>query len=614
MSEKHQFQAEIQQLLNIVVHSLYTDKEIFIRELISNAADALEKLRFFQSSGKPVFQPELPLKISIQTDEKEGTIAFTDTGIGMSHQELVENLGTIAHSGSKAFLKAMSEEKKPDLNLIGQFGVGFYSAFMVAKKVIVTSRSHNPDEQGWEWTSDGTGGYDMQPVNDLPRGTKIVVYLADDQKDFAQEWRVNGIVKRYSDFVPFPIELNGKTVNSVQAIWARNKNEIKEEEYEEFYKYIGHDQEKPIYRLHFTADAPLAIQALLFVPSHNVEMLGMSRSEPGVNLYSRKVLIQAHAKNLFPEWLRFLKGVVDSEDIPLNISRETMQDSSLMQKLNRVLTGRFIKFLEEQSAKDPAQFDIFFNEFGRFIKEGIISDFAHREALGKLLRYESSTTPKGQKSSLADYVSRMPADQKEIYYLLAPNRESAETSPYYEVFAARKYEVLFFYDPWDEFVMDNLATFESKSIKSAERADLSIETPEAKEGELTASQAEDLSKWIKEVLKDRVNNVRPSKRLVDSPAVVTESDGGLTTSMRKIFKAMRKEGMPEPEAKYDLEINPAQTVIVRLDKIRATDPSLAQKVAEQVYDNALVAAGVLEDPRAMLRRLNELLESVLTKP
>jgi TNF receptor-associated protein 1 len=352
---------------------------------------------------------------------------------------------------------------------------------------------------------------------------------------------------------------------------------------------------------------------LLFVPSHNVEMLGMSRSEPGVNLYSRKVLIQAHAKNLFPEWLRFLKGVVDSEDIPLNISRETMQDSSLMQKLNRVLTGRFIKFLEEQSAKDPAQFDIFFNEFGRFIKEGIISDFAHREPLGKLLRYESSTTPKGQKSSLADYVSRMPADQKEIYYLLAPNRESAETSPYYEVFAARKYEVLFFYDPWDEFVMDNLATFESKSIKSAERADLSIETPEAKEGELTPSQAEDLSKWIKEVLKDRVNNVRPSKRLVDSPAVVTESDGGLTTSMRKIFKAMRKEGMPEPEAKYDLEINPAQTVIVRLDKIRATDPSLAQKVAEQVYDNALVAAGVLEDPRAMLRRLNELLESVLTK-
>jgi molecular chaperone HtpG len=613
--EKHQFQAEIQQLLNIVIHSLYTDKEIFIRELISNAADALEKLRFLQASGKPVHQPDLPLKISIQTDEAAKTITFTDTGIGMTHDELVENLGTIAHSGSKAFLKSLTgegKEGKPDLSLIGQFGVGFYSAFMVAKKVDVTSRSYAPDQQGWEWTSEGIGGYEIQPAPDAPRGTKIVVYLTDEQKDFATDWRVEGIVKRYSNFVPFTIEVNGKTANSVQAIWARNKNEIKEEEYEEFYKYIGHDPDKPIYRLHFTADAPLTIQALLYVPSHNIEALGMSRHESEVNLYCRKVLIQAHAKGLFPEWLRFLRGAVDSEDLPLNISRETMQDTSLMQKLNRVLTSRFIKFLDEQSGKDAAQYDKFFKEFGRFIKEGVISDFAHRDALAKLLRYESSTTPKGEKTSLADYVKRMPGDQKEIYFLLAPNREAAETSPYYEVFAARKYEVLFFTDSWDEFVMDHLQNFDGKPVIAAERANLAIEGAEKQEGELTDEQAENLAKWIKEKLNESVNAVRASKRLVDSPAVVVEQEGGLTTSMRRILKAMKKEGAPEPEVKFDLEINPRHPVITRLDQMRASNPQLAEKVAEQIFDNARVAAGVLEDPRAMLKRLNELLENVLS--
>lgn len=610
-AEKHQFQAEIQQLLNIVIHSLYTDKEIFIRELISNASDALEKVRFLQTSGKEVYQSDAPLKIAIKTDETANTITFTDTGVGMSHDELIQNLGTIAHSGSKAFLKSLSSEAKPDLNLIGQFGVGFYSAFMVAKKVVVTSRSAEAGGEAWRWTSEGGGGYDIESAGDQPRGTTIEVHLLDDQKDFATEWRVEGIIKRYSNFVPFPIELNGKAVNTMQAIWARNKAEIKDEEYDEFYKYIGHDQEKPTYRLHFTADAPLAIQALLYVPSHNIEMLGMSRQDSEVNLYCRKVLIQSHAKGLLPDWLRFLRGAVDSEDLPLNISRETMQDSTLMHKLNKVLSSRFIKFLEEQAAKDPAHYDKFFNEFGRFIKEGIVSDFAHREALGKLLRYESSTMPKGEKTSLEDYVKRMPADQKEIYYLLAPNRESAETSPYYEVFASRKFEVLFFTDPWDEFVMDHLHNFGGKNIQAAERADVAIENKETREGELTAEQAEALAKWIKEKLGNRVNEVKSSKRLVDSPAVVRDADQAVTTSMRKILKAMRKEGAPEPEQKFDLEINPSHPVIIRLNSIRESDASLAEKVAEQVYDNARVAAGVLEDPRAMLKRLNELLEKVL---
>jgi TNF receptor-associated protein 1 len=609
MSEKHQFQAEIQQLLNIVIHSLYTDKEIFIRELISNGADALEKLRFLQSSGQSIYQPELPLKISIETDDKANTVTFIDTGIGMTHAELVENLGTIAHSGSKAFLKSLEAGAKPDLSLIGQFGVGFYSAFMAGQQVVVTSRSYKPDETGWRWTSEGMGGYEIEPAADAPRGTRIVVHLKEDQKDFASEWRVDGIIRRYSNFVSFPIELNGKAVNTVQAIWARNKNEIKEEEYDEFYKYIGHDQEKPLYRLHFSADAPLTIQALLYVPSHNIEQLGMGHMESGVNLYSRKVLIQAHAKGLFPEWLRFLRGAVDSEDLPLNISRETMQDSALLQKLNKVLTGRFLKFLEERAGKDAAQFDKFYSEFGRFLKEGVITDFAHRDGLSKLLRFESSTTAAGQKTTLAEYVTRMPQDQKEIYYLLAPNREAAESSPYYEVFKDRKYEVLFFQDTLDEFVMDHLHTFEGKNIKAAEKADLTIDSQGA-DGGLPADQAENLAKWIKEVLKDSVTEVRVSKRLAESPAVVVDHGEALTRSMRQILKTMRKDA-PETEQKYDLEINPKHKVIVQLDHIRVKDAALAEKVAEQIYDNARVAAGVLDDPRAMLKRLNELLEKVL---
>ena len=610
-TETHHFQAEIQQLLNIVIHSLYTDKEIFVRELISNAADACEKLRFQQSSGKGIYQSEITPSISITTDDKANTITIADTGIGMTHGELVENLGTIAHSGTKAFLKQLAEDKKPDVGLIGQFGVGFYSAFMAAKRVTVLSRSFVPDEQGWQWTSEGGGGYELSPASDLARGTKITLELKDDAKEFSQESTIERIIKRYSSFVPFPIELNGKRLNTVQAIWARNKNEIKEEEYNEFYTFLGHDHEKPLFRLHFSADAPLAIKALLFVPQKNFETMGMGRIESEVNLYCRKVLIQAKAKGLFPEWLRFLKGVVDSEDLPLNISRETMQDTSLMQKLNKVLTGRFLKFLDEQSEKDVEAYEKFYGEYQRFLKEGIVTDFTHKEALGKLLRFESSITEKGKLTSLADYVKRMPSDQKEIYCLLAPNRAAAESSPYFEVFRERKFEVLFLYDPWDEFVTEHLHTFDGKSLKLAEKAELDLETK--KEGALSEDAAKSLSQWLKETLGDKVGEVRVSKRLADSPAVVVDSDKFMTSSMRRIMKAMKKDGEEMAPTQYDLEINPAHPIISRLDGMRQKDATLAASVAEQVLDNARVAAGLLEDPRAMLNRLNQLLEKVLTK-
>ncbi len=610
--EKHHFQAEIEQVLNIVINSLYTDKEIFVRELVSNAADALEKLRFLQTSGQAIQQPDLELKISVTTDETAKTITIADSGIGMTNTELVENLGTIAHSGSRAFLKRLGEDKKVDASLIGQFGVGFYSAFMVAGSVTVQTRSCRPDEPGWTWISTGAGGYEIETAADLPRGTKVVLQLKEDAAEFAKDFTLERIIKKYSSFVPFPIELNGKTLNTVRALWARNKNEIKEEEYNEFYKYIGHDQEAALYRLHFSADAPLAIQALLFVPIKNWESMGLSRTEPEVNLYCRKVLIQAKSKDLFPEWLRFLRGVVDSEDLPLNISRESMQDTSLMAKLNKVLTSRFIKFLDEQANKDATLYQTFYGTYNRFLKEGVVSDFTHRADLAKLLRFETSALPAGQLTSLADYVKRMPTDQKDIYYLLAPRREAAEASPYYEVFQSRKYEVLFLSDPWDEFVMDHLREFDSKNLRSAEKADLNLGDDQAKAAEaLSASEAEALAKWMKEVLGTKVSDVKVSQRLVGSPTVVTDPDQFMTASMRKLMKNMHQE--KQPAVTQVLEINTRHGLIHKLNQMRQTDAALAAKVAGQMLDNAQVAAGLLEDPRDMIQRLNELLEQLMVK-
>ncbi len=612
-TEKHPFQAEIAQLLDIVIHSLYTDKEIFVRELISNAADATEKLKFLQTSGNAIFQPDAPLSIAVATDEEAGTITFTDAGLGMTHAELIENLGTIAHSGSRAFLEQL-KANQGDASLIGQFGVGFYSAFMVADRVSVQTRSWQPEEQGWKWESDGKTGYETEPVGDLPRGTKIVLHLKDEEfaRAFAKAARVEEIIRRYSNFVQFPIELNGTVVNTIQAIWTRSKSEITTEEYNQFYQYIGHDTEPPFYRLHFNADAPLAIRSLLFVPERSLERFGMARSESEVHLYCRKVLIEAKPKGLFPEWLRFLRGVVDSEDLPLNISRETMQDSALVQKLNRVLTGRFLKFLDEEAKTDPERYAKFFAEHGPCLKEGVVTDYENRAALAKLLRFESSFTEKGKETSLADYVSRMPAGQKEIYFILAPGREAAEASPHFEVFREKKIEALFLYDPRDEFVMDHLREFDGKPVRAAEKADLALEQ---KETALSEEAAGALAAFIKETLGERVNAVRPSRRLVHSPALALESDQFMTSSMRRMLKAMKAmnhdEGNALPEPKPDLEINPDHGVIVRLEKIRHQDATLAAKVAEQIFDGARVAAGLLEDPREMLARGNELLEQLL---
>lgn len=607
--EKFEFQAEIKQLLDIVIHSLYTEKEIFVRELVSNGSDALEKLRHLQLTEKNIQDPDRELEITLTLDEKAKTITIADAGIGMTRAELVENLGTIAHSGSKAFLKALSEGGQKNANLIGQFGVGFYSAFMVAKSVKVYARSWKPDEPGHVWTSDGAGSYEIEEAADLERGCKIVIELKDDEHEFATDSRIKEILERYSAFVSFPIKLGDTHINTVTALWLRSKNEITDEEYTEFYKFQARAYDEPRYRLHFAADAPLQINALLFTPKDNSEKFGMARLEASVSLYCRKVLIDPAPKDLLPEWLRFLKGVVDSEDLPLNISRETMQDKALLGKLGKVITNRYLRFLDEESKDRADDYDKFFAEFGIFLKEGAALDFTHKDQITKLLRYESSMTDKGKTTSLSDYVSRMGSEQKEIYYLLGTSREAIENGPYLEGFKSRGLEVIFCYEPVDEYVMNNLREFDDKKLIAADHGDVKLPDAPKPEGGLSEEEIKTLGEWLKETLGDRVTEVKASDRLTDSPALAVNADKFMTPQMRRMMKAMNKEEGDKP-VQVSLEINPRHAVIQRLATARTESPEKATMVAEQILDNALISAGLLEDATSMVKRLYKLLEQV----
>ncbi|MDX1774950.1 MAG: molecular chaperone HtpG [Desulfobulbales bacterium] len=615
-TETKEFQAEVKKLLDIVIHSLYTERDIFVRELISNAADALEKFRHQSLSEEEVFDSHVPLEITIDVDEKNHTLTIADTGIGMTREELEANLGTIAHSGSNTFLADLAEAAKKDVSLIGQFGVGFYSAFMAGRKVRVLSRSYLPDAEGYEWSSDGGGSYSLTEEKGLRRGTKIIVELKDDAREFANEDKIKQIITQYSNFVPFPIKVKGETVNTVQALWTRNKNEIKEEEYAEFYKFIGNAFDDPLFRLHFTADAPLAINALLFVPKENIERLGFGRMKSGVNLYCQKVLIEQHSENILPEWLRFLKGVVDSEDLPLNISRQALQDSALVAKLKQVLTKRYLKFLGEQAGEDAEKYNEFFAEFGIYLKEGVTTDYTYREEIAKLLRFESSKTEAGKLISLAEYVERMADGQKEIYYINGPSRAAAESGPYVEAFRKRDIEIIYTLEPIDDFVMSHLGEFDGKKLISADRADLDLSTikdtadKEEKETSLDPEVEKSLTAWIKEALSGRVKDVIVSKRLVDSPAIIVNPDGYMTSTMERVMQAARLEkGEPLQETgTKNLEINTEHPLIRQLSLLRGTDEDFARSVVEQVFDNALIQAGLMVDPRKMVERSYKILE------
>ena len=610
--QQFEFQAEVRQLLDIVIHSLYTEKEIFVRELVSNASDALEKLRHLQFTEKEIFDDRLPPEINLTTDDAAKTFTIQDFGVGMTRAELIENLGTIAHSGSKAFLKALSESEAKGTSLIGQFGVGFYSVFMVAKRVRVFAHSWRPAEPGQVWESDGSGSYTIEEAGGQRRGCKIVVELKDECREFSLASKIEGILKRYSSFVQFPINLNGKRVNTIQALWLRNKNEIKDEEYTEFYKFQANAFDAPRLRLHFSADAPLAINALLFVPEENPERFGLVRAEPAVALYCRKILIDPHPKDLLPEWLRFLKGVVDSEDLPLNISREMPQDRALIAKLGRVLTRRFLKSLEEEAKDRPDGYKEFYRRFGVYLKEGAALDETYQKDLMKLLRYESSLTARGELTSFADYVARLKDGQKEIYFLVGPNRDAIEAGPYLEGFRARNLEVLFCYESVDEYVMSHVREFDGKRLIAADHADVKLDdlpTPPGADA-LTEEQSTALAVWLKETLGDRVAEVKASGRLVDSPALALSADKLMSPHMRRLMKAMKVEGAEDTPPRVELHFNPRHAVIKHLAAARDAKPDVAKLMAEQVLDNALIAAGLLDDPQKMVARIYKLLESM----
>jgi TNF receptor-associated protein 1 len=607
--ETHAFQAEIKQLLDLVVHSLYTDREIFLRELISNASDSMEKLRHLQGTEKEMHDAALPLEIHITTDSEAKTLTIEDRGIGMTRGELVENLGTIAHSGTKAFLQAMKESGGQPGNMIGQFGVGFYSAFMVADEVQVFTRSWRENGEDLVWTSDGASGYSIEEASGLSRGVKIVLKLKEEHAGFSDESKVKHLIERYSNFVGFPIHLNGERVNQVEALWLKNKSDVSEEEYKAFYQFTGHAYDDPAYRLHFSADAPLAINALVFAPSENAERWGMTKLEPAVALYCKKVLIDHSPKGLLPEWLRFLKGVIDSADLPLNISRETMQDSALVKKLGNVITKRVVKMFEKEAEGDPEKYQAFYRKFDRFFKEGVATDYAHRDGLAKLLRFESSLTDDGKLCGFTDYVSRAKDGQDKVYYLVGPNRAQLESSPYVEAFKARGIEVVYFTDPVDEYVVDALGEFEGKKLVSVSQAGVELEDQAAEGEALSADETDKLCSFLKEELGDKVTAVASGKRLVDSPVIALVPQDGLSPQMRRMMKAMDENY--QDEVKVELEINPRHPLVKKLAATKDSNPELAKLVASQLFDNALIAAGLLDDARDTVKRMNALMEKAM---
>ena len=608
---KHAFQAEVQQLLDIVINSLYTDKEIFVRELVSNAVDALEKLRHLQLTEKTVTDPDLDLEINITTDEEANTITIADYGIGMTKDELIGNLGTIAHSGSKAFLKGLKEGDRKETNIIGQFGVGFYSAFMVSDEVAVYSRAWSKDSEHLCWTSDGKTGYRIETSPGQHRGTKIVITLKKDQDEFSKEPRIKGILENYSNFVPFPILLNGERVNTVEALWMKPKSDVSDEQYLEFYKFAAKAFDEPRYRMHFSADAPLMINSLLFVPQENPERPGFGQVDPGVSLYCNKVLIDSSPKSLLPDWLRFLKGVIDSEDLPLNISRESMQDSALVQKLNRLIAKRFIKFLDRESKSDEGKFGEFYEQFRSFLKEGVITDLENRDELMKLLRFESSMNEPGTTSTLEDYVTRMKEDQDKIFYQIAPDRQTIESAPYLEAFKARDIEVLFLYEPIDEYMVGAIPAYSDKQLVSIAQSGIELDELPGNEQDTDEDTASSLCQWMKEALGDRVAEVTVSKRLVDSPAAALTPGGQMSPQMKQMMRQVDPEFSSTKEV--HLEINPGHKLLKSLESARESKPELAKLIAEQIADNALLSAGLLEEGRNMVSRVYEIMQQSLDK-
>jgi molecular chaperone HtpG len=617
MAEQHAFKAEIQQLLDILIHSLYTDRDIFLRELVSNASDALSRLQFEQLTNTAIIDPEASLYVEIKPDDAAGTLTISDTGIGMTRDELIQNLGVIAHSGARAFIQAMRERKETNVaDVIGQFGVGFYSAFMVADKIRVVSRSHRPDERAYAWESTGGDTYSVEEAERETRGTDIILTLKDDAKDYLQPWKLREIIRRHSDYVAFPIHIgeDEQPANKQVALWRQESKEITDEQYNDFYKMLTFDFEPPAHRIHMRADVPLQFYALLYIPNTPDRAMLMQR-EPGLKLYARKVLIEERNTDLLPEYLGFVQGVVDSEDLPLAVSRESVQSTRIMANLKKTLTNKVLSELKRLMKSKPEVYRGVFTHFGRLIKQGLVASPDDAKEIQNLLIFRSSKTAGEDRVTLGEYAARMARGQKEIYYVLADDENGAAHSPHLDPFRQRGIEVLYFVDPVDPLMLMGLSEYEGYKVRNVDEADIhlddvgeKVEAPDDAREAIAEDSFSLLRQRFANHLGERVSDVRESATLVGSPARLVSSD---TNSARNMFRVNRLLDRDYTLPVKILELNTRHPLIHNLSGMMASeaDNSIIDLVIEQVFETALLQEGIHPDPASMADRLTQIMQA-----
>ena len=607
-AQEFEYQAEMKQLLHLIVHSLYTHPEVFLRELISNASDAMNVVRFRQLTDTTMIDRDAPLEVRITMDKDTRAFSIEDTGIGMTKEELINHIGTIARSGTLAFLRQLKKDQKSlDGDLIGQFGVGFYSTFMVTDEVIIETRHANQDSVGYRWKSLGEGKFSIEEIDRAKRGTKISFVLKEESKEFAEEWRVKQIIKKYSNFVDFPVYVGEEKVNTVTALWQKRKDDLKEEELNEFYKYLSNDFQAPLGYLHVALEGSVNFKSLLFIPETAPVALFSEKDYKGLHLYVNRVLIQDDCKDLLPEYLRFIKGVVDTEDLPLNVSREVTQNSPVMAKINKTLTGKVLGLLEDWAANDVAKYEKFYRGFSPLLKTGLNTDFSNRDKLVNLLRFESSATEKGQFTSFKEYAARMASEQKEIYYVSGDHREIIERNPNLEYFKKHGIEVLFLTDPVDVFVVPSLIEYDKKPLKSIDKADIEVKPEEANEAGLTESASASLLTTFKELLLDKVEDVVASKRLVDSAVTLVVGKEGMDSQTERMMKMFNKE---YAGSKKIMEVNLSHPLVKNLWHLHQQDSKtpLLKTMVWQLYEAALLLEGNLTSPTDFVARMTEIME------
>ncbi|MCP4648463.1 MAG: molecular chaperone HtpG [PVC group bacterium] len=604
----YEYKAEMKQLLHLIVHSLYTHPEVFLRELISNSSDALNKVRYQQLTDDTLLDKDKELDIKITLDEKAKTFSIEDSGIGMSLDDLTEAIGTVARSGTLEFLQKIKEENKNSGDLIGQFGVGFYSVFMVTDEVTIETRHANKDSKGLRWVSSGEGNYTIEEIDKKTRGTKITFTLKENAVEFAEKFRVQEIIKKYSSFADFPILLGEEKVNTVEALWRKREKDVKDEERNEFYKFITKDFEDPMAHLHLSLEGTdVSFKALLFIPSKAPYDLMQNRLHKTVQLYSNKIMIMEDCKELLPEYLQFVRGVVDTSDIPLNVSRETVQASAVMAKMKDVLVKKVLQWLKEMSEQETDKYITFYKQFGPMFKTGLNSDFMNRDKLTELIRFETSTQEAGKLFSFKDYVSRMKENQKDIYYLSGDSREFAERNPNLEYFKKNDIEVIFLLEAVEIFVVPTIPAYDEKPLKAIDKGDIDLDIGNKEDKKEDDNLSKSLIDLFKTTLKEKVEDVKISKRLVDSAVTLVVKDGGMDHQMEKMMKMM---GQNIPEAKRILEVNVDHPVVKNLSRrylANATD-GLLEKCIVQLYESARLIDGDLPSRIDYVKRMIDIME------